>query len=53
MPFEQFDVLTNVPERRRPRKKIFLYGRMIRGLDDALGLYQRQGAARRAEVGAA
>jgi hypothetical protein len=33
--------------------KILLYGRMMRGLDDALGLYQRQGAARRAEVGAA
>jgi hypothetical protein len=24
--------------------KILLYGRMMRGLDDALGLYQRQGA---------
>ena len=33
--------------------KILLYGRLQRGLDDALGLYQRQGAARRAEVGAA
>jgi len=26
--------------------KIVLYGRMMRGLDDALGLYQRQGATR-------
>jgi hypothetical protein len=26
--------------------KILLYGRMMRGLDDALGLYQRQGATR-------
>jgi hypothetical protein len=33
--------------------KILLYGRMLRGLDDALGLYQRQGATRRAEAGAA
>jgi hypothetical protein len=33
--------------------KILLYGRMMRGLDDALGLYQRQGATRRAEAGAA
>ena len=33
--------------------KILLYGRMMRGLDDALGLYQRQGHARRAEAGAA
>lgn len=33
--------------------KILLYGRLQRGLDDALGLYQRQGAARRAEAGAA
>ncbi len=34
--------------------KILLYGRMMRGLDAALGLYQRQGtAARRAEAGAA
>jgi len=30
--------------------KILLYGRMMRGLDDALGLYQRQGAARHAEA---
>jgi hypothetical protein len=32
--------------------KILLYGRMMRGLDDALGLYQRQAPARRAEAGA-
>jgi hypothetical protein len=32
--------------------KILLYGRMMRGLDDALGLYQRQGASRRAEAAA-
>ena len=32
--------------------KILLYGRMMRGLDDALGLYQRQGAGRRAEAAA-
>jgi hypothetical protein len=30
--------------------KIVLYGRMMRGLDDALGLYQRQGATRHAEA---
>lgn len=33
--------------------KIVLYGRMMGGIDDALGLYQRQGTAlRRAEAGA-
>jgi hypothetical protein len=30
--------------------KIVLYGRMMRGLDDALGLYQRQGASRPADA---
>jgi hypothetical protein len=30
--------------------KILLYGRMMRGLDDALGLYQRQGATRTADA---
>jgi hypothetical protein len=30
--------------------KILLYGRMMRGLDDALGLYQRQGATRHADA---
>jgi hypothetical protein len=30
--------------------KILLYGRMMRGLDDALGLYQRQGGARHADA---
>jgi hypothetical protein len=30
--------------------KILLYGRMMRGLDDALGLYERQGAARHADA---
>jgi hypothetical protein len=30
--------------------KIVLYGRMMRGLDDALGLYQRQGATRTADA---
>jgi hypothetical protein len=30
--------------------KILLYGRMMRGLDDALGLYQRQGAGRHADA---
>ena len=30
--------------------KILLYGRMMRGLDDALGLYQRQGANRPADA---
>ena len=33
--------------------KIGLYGRMMAGLDDALGLYHRQIASRRAEAGAA
>jgi hypothetical protein len=30
--------------------KILLYGRMMRGLDDALGLYQRQGSSRPADA---
>jgi hypothetical protein len=32
--------------------KIGLYGRMMAGLDDALGIYQRQGAGRRSEAAA-
>jgi hypothetical protein len=30
--------------------KIVLYGRMMRGLDDALGLYERQGSQRHADA---